>query len=65
MKSRWQDNDKEIYSTHKEGKPVVGEKFVRILNNKLQLYMFSVSNNLQIDKLDDKFNKDQKDITTK
>ena len=46
MKSWWQDNDKEIYSTHKEGKPVVGENFVRILNNKLYLHMPSVSNNM-------------------
>ena len=46
MKSWWQDNDKQIYSTHKEGKPVVGENFVRILNNKLYLHMPSVSNNM-------------------
>ena len=34
MRSWPQDNDMEIYSTHKEEKSVVAERFIRNLKNK-------------------------------
>ena len=34
MKSWSQDNDKEVYSTHNEGKSILAERFVRTLKNK-------------------------------
>ena len=40
-----------MYSTHNEGKSVVAERFIRILNSKIHKYMTSISKN--IDKLDD------------
>ena len=39
MKSFSQNNNTEIYSTHNEGKPVVVERFVRTLKNKICKYM--------------------------
>ena len=39
MNSRFQDNDKEMYSTHNNGKSVVAEIFLRNLNNKIYKYM--------------------------
>ena len=57
MKSWLEENDIEMYSTHNEGKSVVGERFIRILNNKIYKYMTSVSKNVYIDKLDDIVNK--------
>ena len=53
MKSRLQDNDFVMYSTHNEGKSVVAERFIRTLKNKIYKYMTSVSKNVYIDKLDD------------
>ena len=35
MKSLLQDNDKEMYSTHNEGKSAVVERFIRTLKNKI------------------------------
>ena len=46
-------NDIEMYSVHNEGKPVVAERFIRTLKNKIYKYMTSVSKNVYIDKLDD------------
>ena len=46
-----------MYSTHKEGKSVVTERFVRTLKNKIYKYMTSISKNVYIDKLDDIGNK--------
>ena len=57
MKSRLQDNDIEMYSTHNEGKSVVAERFIRTLKNKIYKYTTSISKNVYIDKLDDIFNK--------
>ena len=31
-----------MYSTHKERKPVVAERFVRIFKKKLQIYDFNI-----------------------
>ena len=50
---KWlKDNDIEIYSTHNEGKPVVAERFIRTLKNKIYKHMTSVSRIVYIDKLD-------------
>ena len=38
-----QDSDIEKYSTHKEGKSVVAERFIRTLKNTIYKYMTSVS----------------------
>ena len=32
-------NDKEMYSTYNEGKPVIAESFIRTLKNKICKYM--------------------------
>ena len=53
MISWLENNDIKIYSTHSEGKPVVAERFIRILKNKSYKYMASVSKNVYIEKLDD------------
>ena len=42
-----------MYSTHKEGKSVVAERFIRTLKNKIYKYMTSTSKNVYVDKLDD------------
>ena len=57
MKSFLQNNGIEMYSTHNEGKSVVGERFIRTLKNKIYKYMNSISKNVYIDKLDDIVNK--------
>ena len=46
-----------MYSTHNEGKPVVVERFLRTVKNKIYKYMDSISKNVYIDKLDDIVNK--------
>ena len=53
MKSQLQDDDKEIYSTHNEGKSVAAERLIRILENEIYKYTTSVSKNVYIDKLAD------------
>ena len=53
MKSRLQDNDIAMYSTHNEGKSVVTERFIRTIKNKIYKYMTSISKNVYIDRLDD------------
>ena len=57
MKPWLKDNDIEMYSTHNEGKSVVGERFIRTLRTKIYEYMTSVSKNLYIEKLDKIVNK--------
>ena len=52
-----ENNDIEMYSTHKEGKSVIAEGFIRTLKSKTYKYMTSVSENVYIDKLDDIVNK--------
>ena len=42
-----------MYSTHNEGKSVIAERFIRMLNSKIYKYMTSISKNVYIDKLDD------------
>ena len=53
MISWLENNDIKIYSTHNEGKPVVAERFIRILKNKIYKSMASISKNVYIEKLDD------------
>ena len=53
MKSFLHNNDIEMYSTHNEGKSVIGERFIRTIKNKIYKYMTSVSKNVYIDILDD------------
>ena len=43
--------------THNEGKSVIAERLIRILENKIYKYMTSVSKNVYIDRLDDIVNK--------
>ena len=51
---KWlRDNDIVMYSTRNEGKPVVAERFIRTLKNKIYKYMTSLSKNVYTDKLDD------------
>ena len=57
MKSWLEKNDIEMYSTHNEGKPIVAERFIITLKNKIHKYMTSISKNEYIDKLDDIVNK--------
>ena len=42
MKSFFQNNYTEVYSMHNEGKPVVAERFIRTLKNKIYKYMTSI-----------------------
>ena len=46
-----------MYSTYKEEKTVIAERFIRTLKNKIYKYMTSISKNVDIDKLDDIVNK--------
>ena len=57
MKSWIEKNDIEMYSAHNEGKPVIAERFIRTLKNKIYKYMSSISKNAYIDKLDGIVNK--------
>ena len=57
LKSWLGKNDIEMYSTHNVGKPVIAERFIRTLKNKIYKYMTSVSKNVYIYKLDDIVNK--------
>ena len=41
-----------MYSTYNEEKPVVAERFIRTLKNKIYKYMTSISKNVYIDKSD-------------
>ena len=42
MKSFLHNNDIEMYLTHDEGKSVIAERFIRILENKIYKYMSSL-----------------------
>ena len=45
-----------MYSMHNEGKSVIAARFISALKNKIYKYMTSISKNVYIDKLDDKYN---------
>ena len=55
MKSFLQKNDIEMYSAHNSGKSVLAEKLMGTLKNKTYQYMTSVSKNVSIDKLVNKY----------
>ena len=57
MRSFLEKSDIEMYSTHNEGKFVIAERFIRVLNNKIRKYMTLISENVYIDKLGDLVNK--------
>ena len=42
-----------MYSTHSEGKPVVAERFIKTLKNKIYKHMTAVSINVYFNVLDD------------
>ena len=46
-----------MYSTYNEGKPVVAERFIRTLKNKLYKHMTATGKNVYYDVLDDVVNK--------
>ena len=46
-----------MYSAHNGGKPVVAERFIRTLKNKIYKHMTSVSKIVYINKLNDIVNK--------
>ena len=46
VKSWLQDNDIEMYSTHKKRKSVVTERFIRTLRNKIYKWITLVSKNV-------------------
>ena len=41
-----------MYSTHNEAKSVAAERFIRTSKNKIYKYMTTISENVDIDKLD-------------
>ena len=51
------DNDIIMYSTYNEGKPLVAERFIRTLKNKLYKHMTATGKNVYYDVLDDIVNK--------
>ena len=53
MKSLLEKNGIEMYSTDNDGKPVVAERFIRTLKNKIYKYMTLILRNVYIDELDD------------
>ena len=46
-----------MYSTHNEGKSVIGKRFIRTLKNRIYKHMTSISESLYIVKLDEIVNK--------
>ena len=46
-----------MYSTHNDGKSVVGERFIRSLKSKIYKCMISITKSVYIDKLDNIVNK--------
>ena len=46
-----------MYSTYKEGKSVVAERFIRTLENKIFKHLAAISKNVYFDVLDDVVNK--------
>ena len=59
MKPWLQDNDIEMYSTYNEGISVAAQRFIRILMNKIDNYVYLQvsSKNVDIDKLDNIINR--------
>ena len=57
MKSRLEENDKEMCSAHIKGKSLVAERLIRILKSKIYKHMTAISKNVYIVNLDDIVNK--------
>ena len=57
MKSWFQEDEIEMYSTHSQGKCAVAEIFIKTLKNKVYKYVTSISENVCIDKLADLVNR--------
>ena len=57
MKSWLEKNIMEMYSIHNKGKSVAAERFIRIVKNKTNKDMTSISKSMYIDKLDNIMNK--------
>ena len=53
FKNFLKDNDISVYSTHNEGKPVIVERFIKTLKNKIYKHMTTVVKNVYFDDLDD------------
>ena len=53
MKSWFEKNAMETYSMNNEGKPVLAERFIRTLKDKIYEYMTLISRNVYVDKLDE------------
>ena len=53
MKSWLENNAREMFTTHNEGKFVVAERSIRTLKNQIYKYVTSVSKNVHIDKSGD------------
>ena len=51
-----------MYSTYNEGKPVVADRFIRTLKNKIFKHMTAISKNIYFDVLDDIVNKYNKTV---
>ena len=50
---KWlKDNYIEMYSIYNKRKPVVAERFIRTLKNKIYKYMTTITKNMYMDKLD-------------
>ena len=51
---KWlRDNDISMYSTDNEGKPVVAERFIRTLRNKIYKHIAVISKNVYFDVFND------------
>ena len=50
-------NNIEMYSTYNEGKPVVAERFIRTIKNKIFKHMTAISKNVYFDVLHNIVNK--------
>ena len=53
FKNFLKENDIQMYSTLKEGKSVVAERFIKTLKNKIYKHMTTIGKNVYIDVLDD------------
>ena len=53
FKKRFKDNNREMYSTHNEGKFIVAERFIRTLKNKISKHVTANSENVYFNVLND------------
>ena len=53
MKNSLEENGIEMYSTENEGKPIMLDRFIKILKTQIRNYMTNVSKEVYNDKLDD------------